>query len=85
MKGFSTEIVRKGMSLLIQTQFMEGQTGYIETLVYCQGRLLHSRKTSYPRRSPTPAGEIKMNARMAEEHEAVVKDLTAGRLDHLLS
>ncbi|MGD0782577.1 MAG: hypothetical protein ABSA30_06930 [Candidatus Aminicenantales bacterium] len=85
MKGISSEIVRAGLGLLIQTQEMGGGTScYIETLVYHNGRLLYTRKTPYTRSFEDPSGEGRLSALLESEHSEIVNDLAAGRLDHYL-
>lgn len=84
MKGLSSEIVRAGHSLLVQTQEMGGLSCYIETLIYHNGRLLFSRKTPTTRSLEDPTGEGRLSAQIEEEHAEILKELTAGRLDHYL-
>jgi hypothetical protein len=84
MKGLSSEIVRAGLSLLVQTQEMGGRSCYIETLIYHNGRLVFSRKTPFTRSLEDPTGEGGLSALLDESHNEILKDLAAGRLDHHL-
>jgi hypothetical protein len=84
MKGLSSEAVRSGLCLLVQTQEMSGPSCYIETLVYHNGRLVYSRKTPYTQSLQDPAGEGRLTALIEDVHREILKDLTAGRLDHHL-
>ena len=84
MKGLSSEIVRAGLSLLVQTQEIGGMSCYIETLVYHNGRLVYSRKTPFTRSLEDPAAEVRLSALIDDAHREIVKDLAAGRLDHHL-
>jgi hypothetical protein len=84
MKGLSSEIIRAGLSLLVQTQEMGVVSCYIETLVYHNGRLVYSRKTPYTRSLQDPAGEARLSALIEDEHREILKDLAAGRMDHYL-
>lgn len=85
MKGLSTETARRGLALLVQTQWIEAPSCYIETLVYDRGRLLHTRKTSFARPARGSSDEGLLARAMDAAHRDVLKDLSAGRLDHLLS
>jgi hypothetical protein len=84
MKGLSSEIVRAGLGLLVQTQEMGGRSCYIETLVYHNGRLIFSRKTPYTRSLQDPTGEGRLTALIEDKHGEILKDLAAGRMDHYL-
>jgi hypothetical protein len=84
MKGLSSEIARLGLALLVQTQEMGGRSCYIETLVYHNGRLVHSRKTPYTRSFQDPSWEDRLAALIGDEHREILRELAAGRLDHLL-
>jgi hypothetical protein len=84
MKGLSSEIARLGLALLVQTQEMGGRSCYIETLVYHNGRLVHSRKTPYTRSFQDPSWEDRLAALIGDEHRKILRELAAGRLDHLL-
>jgi len=85
MKGLSTETARRGLTLLVQTQWIEAPSCYIETLVYDRGRLLHTRKTPFVGTVHGVSGETLLARALDAAHRDVLKDLTAGRLDHLLS
>ena len=84
MKGLSSEIVRAGLCLLIQTQEMGGMSCSIETLIYHNGRLVYSRKTPFTRSIEDPTGEGRLSALLDDTHSEILKDLAAGRLDHHL-
>ena len=84
MKGLSSEIIRAGLCLLVQTQEMAGMSCYIETLVYNDGRLVYSRKTPFTRSLEDPTAEGRLSALLDDAHREILKDLAAGRLDHHL-
>jgi hypothetical protein len=84
MKGLSSEIVRSGLNLLVQTQEMGGHSCYIETLVYHNGRLIYSRKTPYTGSLLEPTAEGRLTALIEDIHREILRDLAAGRMDHHL-
>jgi hypothetical protein len=81
MKGISSEFVRRGVSLVIQTQDVSGPSSYIETLVYSAGRLIYSRRTHFPALRQSASWPDKLNKLLTEAHGGILEDLAAGRLD----
>jgi hypothetical protein len=84
MKGMSTEFVRRGISLIVQTQDVPGATSYIETLIYGSGRLIYSRRTHLPSLRESATWPDRLNKLLTDAHGLVLEDLAAGRLDSYL-
>ena len=84
MKGISSEFVRRGSSLLVQTQDVPGASSYIETLIYNSGRLIYSRRTPLPSLRQSASWPDRLNKLLTDAHGVVLKDLAAGRLDSYL-
>jgi hypothetical protein len=81
VKGISAKVIRKGMTLLVQTQDVPGASSYIETLVYGSGRLIYSRRTPILSPRQSAAWPDRLNKLLADAQKSVLDDLAAGRLD----
>ncbi|MCX6559433.1 MAG: hypothetical protein NTZ26_02855 [Candidatus Aminicenantes bacterium] len=84
MKGISSEFVRRGTSLIVQTQDVPGATSYIETLIYSSGRLIYSRRKALPSLRLSASWPDQLNKLLTDVHGMVLEDLAAGRLDRYL-
>jgi hypothetical protein len=84
MSGLSNEILRQGSVVKVQTEDKGPRTPVIESHIYRQGRLLHSRKTSYLPLLGGPDSGLKILRLMKDQHQALLDDIAAGRLDRHL-
>jgi len=81
MNGISTTILYSGVSFLVQTQEGGPRAHVIETLIYLNGRLVYSRKSSFTALLEDPDRENRLKRLFREQHQAVLNDITEGRLD----
>ena len=85
MGGLNTEIEHKGTSLHIQSQDKGLTAQYVETLVYATGKLLVSRKVSYTQYLDNPNLEKKIWEMINEQHKKILREISEGKFDHLLT
>jgi hypothetical protein len=82
--GYNTQFDRKGAKFLVQTQDMGMGARYVETLIYCAGKLLTSKKTSYTSFLNSP-NIAKMISRILEDqHKAILQEIGDGKFDRFL-
>lgn len=84
MGGINSTINYKGHSFHIQTQDQGLKTKYIESLIYKSGKLLTSRKTSYASLLSIANYKDEINRLMREQHQAIINEISEGKLDHQL-
>jgi len=84
LPGSTNEIIRNGTAFLLQTQDNGPRTQAVETLVYCRGRLVYSRKSSWQAFLGTPDLAARIARLIENQHREVGGDIAAGRLDALL-
>lgn len=84
MGGINSAINYKGHSFHIQTQDQGLKSKYIESLIYKSGKLLSSRKTSYTSLLDSPDFKEEINKLMKSQHQAVINEISEGKLDHQL-
>jgi len=83
MGGYNTEITHNGLAFHIQTQDQGAGAHYIETMVYCSGRVISSRKSSYTHLLHQKDREGLVLRLIEDQHAEVISDIKAGKLDHL--
>lgn len=81
MNGTTTSILYSGVSFLVQTQDAGPRVRQLETLIYRKGKLLYARRTPYPDLPEDMDREERMKGFLREQHQAVLDEVAAGRLD----
>jgi hypothetical protein len=77
--GYNTNISYKGKVYHVQTED-SGQTNpVIVTLLYAQGAILASKKTSYTHIIDEPDWKEKVRTLMKEQHKIMIKELVSGK------
>jgi hypothetical protein len=77
--GYNTNISFKGKVYHVQTED-SGQTNpVIVTLLYAQGAILASKKTSYTHIINEPDWKQKVQTLMKEQHKIMIKELVSGK------
>ncbi len=85
MNGTTTSILYSEVTFLIQTQDAGPRVRQLETLIYRQGKLVYSRRVSYSDLLEDPDRDERLKRLIRDQHQAVLDDIAAGRLDvHLL-
>ena len=82
MAGFITKIEHKNITYNVQTQDLGSPTYCIESLIYESGRALSSRKTFYSHLLSSPSLKEKIHQILEDQHNAVLKAISDGKLDH---
>ena len=77
--GYNTNIPYKGNIYHIQTEDNGTQNPVIVTLLYSQGAILSSKKTSYVHLLSDPDYEPRVREIMKTQHKAMIKELIAGK------
>lgn len=77
--GFNTNVPYKDMLFHIQTEDSGTQNPVITTLLYNQGAIIASKKTSYSHLVGSEDWKAKVLQMMKAQHQGMVKDLMAGR------
>ena len=85
MAGFNTEVKRLAAVFHIQTQDAGPSLRYVESLIYKSGRLLTSRKSDYTPSLGNPQLPARVRQIMEEQHNAILKEIADGKLDHYLT
>jgi carbamoylphosphate synthase small subunit len=77
--GYNTNIPYRGIIYHVQTEDNGIQNPVIVTLLYSQGAILSSKKTSYAHILSVPDYEQKVREMMKAQHKAMIKELIAGK------
>lgn len=85
MSGFNTEVKRLAGVFHVQTQDAGPGVRCVESLIYKSGKLLSSRKTDYTASLGTPHLQTRVQQIMEEQHNAILKEIAAGRFDQHLT
>jgi hypothetical protein len=85
MSGFNTEVKRLASAFHVQTQDLGPSARCVESLIYKSGKLVSSRKTDYAPFLASPQLADKIHKIMEEQHTAILKEISEGRLDHYLT
>jgi len=83
MSGFNTEIEHGGSAFHVQTQDQGTTAHYVESVIYRSGKVLSSRRTYYTSFLNNPSLQSKIGEIIREQHSNILKEITAGRFDHL--
>ncbi len=78
--GYNTNVSYKGKVYHVQTEDTGPGKLTLVTLLYHQGAILHSRKTSYADILGRPDFEERLRGLMKEQHKGMIKALLSGRL-----
>jgi len=81
MNGTSTSILYSGVTFLVQTQDAGPRIRQLETLIYKRGSLVYTRRTSYSDLLEDPNRDDRLKRLIRDQHQAVLDDIAAGRLD----
>jgi hypothetical protein len=81
MNGPTTSILYSGVTFLIQTQDAGPRVRQLETLIYRRGKLVYSRRVSYSDLLDDPNRDERLERLIRDQHQAVLDDVAAGRLD----
>jgi hypothetical protein len=80
--GHNTDVTVGEKRYHVQTEDRGSRHALIDTMVYCDGRVLHRRTNSYADLLPLGAGEEeKLRLRVAHQHQQIVKELRSGVLE----
>lgn len=82
MAGVNTKIEHKNIAYIVQTQDLGSPTYCIESLIYKSGKALSPRKTFYAHLLSSPTLKEKIHQILEEQHKAVLKTISDGKLDH---
>lgn len=85
MAGFNTAVKRLAAVFHVQTQDAGPSLRCVESLIYTSGRLLISRKTDYTQSLGSPQLQARVRQIMEEQHNAILKEIADGKLDHYLT
>jgi hypothetical protein len=85
MTGFNTEVRHRGTVFHVQTQDVGPNGRCVESLIYKSGRVVSSRKSDYTPFLGSPELRNKIDRIMADQHNAIIKDIRDGKFDHYLS
>jgi len=83
MPGLKTDILHEGTNFYVQTQDKGLSANYVESIIYKSGRVLASRRTFYTSFLNSHNIKEKINNIIKEQHETILKEISAGRFDHL--
>lgn len=84
MRGYNTQVERKGTRIHIQTQDLGKKAQYVESLVYASGKIIASRKTYYTSCLNQPDLDEKIKHMIETQHERILQEISTGNFDHLL-
>ncbi len=76
--GFNTNVPYRGRLYHVQTEDNGPRNPVIVTLLYYQGAILASKKTSYAHLLEEPQCEEKVQALMKAQHKGMIKELLRG-------
>lgn len=77
--GYNTNVPYKGIIYHVQTEDSGLKNPVIITLLYHQGTILASKKTSYAHIASAPGYQEQVRALMKEQHKNMMKELIAGK------
>lgn len=81
LTGYNTDFKFQGKIYHVQTEDGGTNSPYITSLLYHQGAILASRKTSYADILKADCLEEVVRELMMEQHKQMIRDLMQGRLD----
>jgi hypothetical protein len=77
--GYNTNVAYKGATYHIQTEDSGVKNPVILTLLYSEGAILASRKTSYAHILEDPDSKEKIEKLMKAQHKIMIKELISGK------
>jgi hypothetical protein len=77
--GYNTNVSYKGVTYHIQTEDSGVKNPVILTLLYSEGAILASRKTSYAHILDDPDSKEKIEKLMKAQHKIMIKELLSGK------
>jgi hypothetical protein len=79
--GFNTDVRVGGMVYHVQTEDRGPANPVIDTTIYCKGRIVHRRASSYAELLPELRGAPeRLHQRLEEQHRAILEELRGGAL-----
>jgi hypothetical protein len=81
LTGYNTDFKFKGKVYHCQTEDGGVNSPYVTSLLYLQGAILASRKTSYADILKADCLDEVVRALMMDQHKQMIRDLTHGKLD----
>ena len=82
--GYNSQFDRQGAKFLVQTQDMGMGARYLETLIYCAGKLLTSKKTFYTSFLNSPNIARMIHQILEDQHKDVLQEIADGKFDRFL-
>ncbi len=80
--GFNTDVEYEGRVYHVQTEDKGKDNPTVESLVYCGGEIVTSRRSSYDDLSATgPAPEKEILRRMEAQHHSLIREIRNGKYD----
>lgn len=79
--GYNTNVPYKGKTYHVQTEDSGSGRPMIVTLLYLEGAILRSQKTSYDDLVGEPDSEERIRDLMKEQHKSMIKKLISGAFD----
>lgn len=83
--GYNTQFDYKGAKFMVQTQDLGTGARYVETLIYCAGKLLTSKKTFYTSFLNSPNFAKMISRIMEDQHKAILQEISDGKFDRFLA
>ncbi|MGE5789698.1 MAG: hypothetical protein ACM33C_02425 [Syntrophaceae bacterium] len=81
LTGYNTDFKYQGKIYHVQTEDGGGNSPYITSLLYHQGAILASRKTSYADIIKADCLDEVVRELMMEQHKQMIRDLMQGKLE----
>ena len=82
--GYNTNVPYKGKMYHVQTEDTGKEKGTIVTLLYHEGAILCSKKSSYADLAGVPDAEDRVREKMKQQHKVMMKALIAGKFDDMI-
>ena len=80
--GFNTDVDHQGRVFHVQTEDKGLDNPVVESLLYCKGEIVISRRSSYEELAGSPDySEAEVQHRMEMQHQALIRDIKNGKFD----
>jgi hypothetical protein len=79
--GYNTRLDYKGVQFMVQTQDMGMSARYVESLIYCAGKLLTSKKTFYTSFLNSPNISRMIHRILEDQHKTILQEIADGKFD----
>jgi len=80
--GFNTDVDYQGQVYHVQTEDKGLDNPLVESLIYCGGEIVSSRRSSYEELAGTEGfSEDEVQRRMENQHNALIRDIRNGQFD----